>query len=108
MMTRNRTDFNVQGPARSGKRGRNFLPKVIRGGENGYDPEMKQQSSQWKSSQSPHAKKAQQVRSTFKSMLIFSFTVREFFTLSLFLEAKLNQQEARDDVRRKTQTSGAL
>jgi hypothetical protein len=33
--------------------------------------------------------KAGQVRSNFNSMLIFSFTVREFFTHSLFLKAKL-------------------
>jgi hypothetical protein len=41
----------------------------------GYDPDTKQQSSQWKSPQSPRAKKAQQIQSSTKSMLIvFSHT----------------------------------
>jgi hypothetical protein len=35
-----------------------------------YDPETKQQSSQWKSLQSPRAKKARQVWSSTRSMLI--------------------------------------
>jgi histone-lysine N-methyltransferase SETMAR len=37
----------------------------------GYDPETKQQSLQWKSAQSPRSKKARQVRSSAKSILIF-------------------------------------
>jgi hypothetical protein len=36
----------------------------------GNDPETKQQSSQWKTPQSPGAKKAWQVRSSTKNMLI--------------------------------------
>jgi hypothetical protein len=36
----------------------------------GYNPETKQHSSQWKSPQSPRAKRAQQIRSSTKSMLI--------------------------------------
>jgi hypothetical protein len=36
----------------------------------GYDPETKQQSLQWKSPQSPRAKRARQVCSSTKSMLI--------------------------------------
>jgi len=39
----------------------------------GYDPETKQQSSQWKSSNSPRPKKVSQVRSNVKSMLIVLF-----------------------------------
>jgi hypothetical protein len=39
----------------------------------GYDPEKKQQSSQWKSPQSLRAKKAQQVQSSTKSTLIVFF-----------------------------------
>jgi hypothetical protein len=38
-----------------------------------YDPETKQQSSQWKSPQSPRARKAQQVPGSTKSMLIGFF-----------------------------------
>jgi histone-lysine N-methyltransferase SETMAR len=38
-----------------------------------YDAETRQQSSQWKSPQSPRAKKARQVRSSTKSMLIVFF-----------------------------------
>jgi hypothetical protein len=39
----------------------------------GYDSETKQQSSQWKSPQSPRAKKVRQVRSSTNSMLtVFS------------------------------------
>jgi histone-lysine N-methyltransferase SETMAR len=38
-----------------------------------YDPETKQQSSQWKSPQSPRAKKARQVRASTKSMLLVFF-----------------------------------
>jgi hypothetical protein len=39
----------------------------------GYDPETKQQSLQWKSPQSPRAKKAWLVRSSTKSICIFFF-----------------------------------
>jgi hypothetical protein len=51
-----------------------FISRIITGDRSwsyGYDPETKQQSSQWKSPQSPRAKKVQQVRSSTKSMLIF-------------------------------------
>ena len=50
-----------------------FLKRVITGDESwiyGYDPETKQQSSQWKSPSSPRPKKVRQVRSKVKSMLI--------------------------------------
>jgi hypothetical protein len=39
----------------------------------GYDPEAKQQSSQWKSPQSPRAKMVWHVRTSTKSMLIVFF-----------------------------------
>jgi hypothetical protein len=54
----------------------NFISNIITGDETwvyGYDPETKQQSSQWKSPKSPRPKKARQVRSNVKSMLIFFF-----------------------------------
>jgi hypothetical protein len=49
----------------------NFISNIITGDETwvyGYDPETKQQSSQWKSPSSPRPKKARQVRSNGKSM----------------------------------------
>ena len=51
----------------------NVLKKVITGDElwvYGYDPETKQQSSQWKHPDEPRPKKARQSRSHGKSMLI--------------------------------------
>ena len=53
-----------------------FLSNVITGDETwvyAYDPETKIQSSQWKSLGSPRPKKARQVRSNIKSMLICFF-----------------------------------
>jgi hypothetical protein len=63
------------------------LSRVITGDESwiyGYDPDTKQQSSQWKSPNYRRPKKARQVRSKVKSMLIiFSDTKgivhKEFF-----------------------------
>ena len=52
------------------------LEKVITGDESwvyGYDPETKQQSSQWKRPDEPWSKKARQSRSSVKSMLIVFF-----------------------------------
>ena len=57
----------------------NFLSKVIRGNESwcyGYDPENKQASSQWKTPTSLRPKKARQVRSNVKTMLIVFFYVQ--------------------------------
>lgn len=57
----------------------NFFDKIITGDESwcyGYDPEKKQQSSQWKAANSPHPKKARQVKSVVKTMLICFFDVR--------------------------------
>ncbi|GFW64306.1 mariner Mos1 transposase [Trichonephila clavipes] len=53
-----------------------FLKKIITGDETwvyGYDPETKQQSSQWKFLSEPRPKKARQSRSNIKSMLIVFF-----------------------------------
>ena len=55
---------------------RSFLSKVITDDETWvytYDPETKDQPSQWKSLGSPRLKKAGQVRSNIKSMLICFF-----------------------------------
>jgi hypothetical protein len=52
----------------------NFISNIITSDETwvyGYDPETKQQSSQWKSPNSPWPKKAHKVCSNVKSMLIF-------------------------------------
>ena len=52
-----------------------FLSNVITGNKTwvyAYDPETKTQPSQWKSPGSPRPKKARQVRSNIKSMLIRS------------------------------------
>ena len=54
----------------------NVLKKVITGDESwvyGYDPETKQQSSQWKRPDEPRPKKACPSRSHVKSMLIIFF-----------------------------------
>jgi [histone H3]-lysine36 N-dimethyltransferase SETMAR len=53
-----------------------FLSSIITGDETwvfGYDPETKRQSSQWKTPSSPRPKKARQVRSSVKTMLIVFF-----------------------------------
>jgi len=53
-----------------------FLSNVITGDKTwvyAYDPETKTQSSQWKSPGSPRPKKARQVRSNIKSILICFF-----------------------------------
>jgi len=58
----------------------NFLSRVITGDESwlyDYDPETKQQSSQWKMPSSPRPKKARQVHSNIKSMLIIFLTFEE-------------------------------
>jgi hypothetical protein len=53
--------------------------RIITGGESwiyGYDPETRQQSSQWKSPQSPRAENVRQVRSSTKSTLIVFIDVK--------------------------------
>jgi hypothetical protein len=57
----------------------NFISNIIPGDETwvyGYDPETKQQSSQWKSPISPQPKKVHQVRSNGKPMLIVFFNIQ--------------------------------
>jgi hypothetical protein len=57
----------------------NFLSRVITGDESwvyNYDPETKQQSSQWKTPSSPWPKKARQVRSNIKTLLMIFFDIR--------------------------------
>jgi len=69
-----------------------ILSKVVTGDETwcyGYDPEAKQVSSQWKTPDSPKPKKARQVRSNVKNMLISSFMLMEFCTMNFFLLYKL-------------------
>jgi hypothetical protein len=51
----------------------------------GYEPETKQQSSQWRSPQSPRAKKAQKVWSSTMSMLIVFFDVKGIVRVNWFL-----------------------
>ena len=53
-----------------------LFSKVITGDESwcyAYDRETKQQSSEWKSSNSPHPKKTRRVKSNVKTMLISFF-----------------------------------
>jgi histone-lysine N-methyltransferase SETMAR len=57
----------------------NFISNITTGDETlvyGYDPETKQRSSQWTSPNSPWPKKARQVRSNVKSMLIVFFNIQ--------------------------------
>ena len=56
----------------------NFMSSVITGDESwvyGYDPKTKQMSSQWKTASSPRLKKARQVKSNVKTMLIVFFDI---------------------------------
>jgi hypothetical protein len=58
---------------------KNFLSRFLTGDETQvhcYDPQTKQQSSQWKSPSSPCPKKATEVRLNMKSMLVIFLTVR--------------------------------
>lgn len=51
----------------------NFASSIITGDGSlvyGFDPETKQQSSQWETSNSPRPKKARQIRNNVRSMLI--------------------------------------
>jgi hypothetical protein len=52
------------------------MTSVITGDERwlyGHDPETKQMSSQWKTASSPRPKKARQMKSSIKTMLIAFF-----------------------------------
>jgi len=56
-----------------------FLSRVVTGDESwvyGYDPETKRQSSHWKSPTSPRLKKARDVKSNLKSMIINFFDIK--------------------------------
>jgi hypothetical protein len=58
-----------------------FLFRVINGDESwiySYDSEIKQQSSQWKSPNSPRLKKVRQAKSKVKTMLIIFFDIKGF------------------------------
>jgi len=89
-----------------------FMSRVIIGDESwvcGYDPETKQQSSQWKSPGSPRPKKARQSRSVTKSMLIVFFDIRgivhhEFVPNGQTMNAEFYcniLRRLREDIRRK-------
>jgi len=68
-----------------------FLSDVITGDETWvyvYDPETKTQSNQWKSPGSPPPKKARQVRSNMKSILICFFDQKRIVHKELFLLVK--------------------
>jgi histone-lysine N-methyltransferase SETMAR len=71
----------------------NFISNIITGDETwvcGYDPETKQQSSQQKLPNSPRLKKACQVCSNIKSMLIIFSTAKALSTRNLYPLVKLS------------------
>lgn len=89
-----------------------FLSRLITGDETwvyGYDPETKQQSSQWKRPSSPRPRKARQVRSATKSMMIVFFDIkgivhREFLPKGQTVNAEFYctvLKRLREDIRRK-------
>jgi hypothetical protein len=56
-----------------------FVSRIITGDKSwiyGYGPEAKQQSSQWKSPNSPRSKTARDVKSKVNSMLFISFDIK--------------------------------
>jgi hypothetical protein len=64
------------------------LSTVITGDESriyGYDRETEQQSSQWKSPNSPRPKKARRVKNKVKSMLIIFFETKGIVNKEFFL-----------------------
>ena len=73
-----------------------FLSKIITGDESrcyGYDPETKQQSSQWKSALSLRLKKARQVKSNVKTMLICFFDIEGLINFEFVPQGQtVNQQ----------------
>ena len=97
---------------RSLNRDRNLLSKIIAGDETwifGYDPETKNQSSQWKFPGSPRPMKCRQVKSKIKSMLIVFYDHRGIVHREFVPEGQtVNQhfyldvlRRLREDVRRK-------
>ncbi|CAN7982509.1 unnamed protein product [Ixodes pacificus] len=68
----------------------NFMSSVITGDKswvNGYDPETKQMSSQWKTASSPRPKTARQGKSNVKTMLIAFFDIDGLIHHEYVLEA---------------------
>jgi histone-lysine N-methyltransferase SETMAR len=71
----------------------NFISSIITSDETwvyGYDPETKQQLSQWKS-----LKKVHQVRSNVKSMLIFFSTSKQLSTRNSYSLLKLSMASSK-------------
>jgi len=69
-----------------------LFPKVITGDESWcyvYDPETKQQSSEWKSSNLPRPKKGRRIKSNVKTMLTSFLMQTALFTQNSFLTVKL-------------------
>jgi hypothetical protein len=71
----------------------NFIKNIITGDETwvyGYDSEKKLQSSQWETKFSPRPKKAHEVRSNVKTMLIvfFFLILKVFFIMNMCLMDK--------------------
>jgi histone-lysine N-methyltransferase SETMAR len=64
----------------------------------GYGPETKQQSSQWKSPNSPRPKKARQVKSKVKSMLIIFFNIKGIVHKESFLAGQTDNSSYYCDV----------
>jgi histone-lysine N-methyltransferase SETMAR len=89
----------------------NFMSSIITGDESwvyGYDPETKQMSSQWQTQSSPRPKKARQVKSNVKTMLIAFFDIdglvhHEYVPIGQSVNAEFYKtvlQRLRDAVRR--------
>lgn len=89
-----------------------LLSRIITGDESwvyAYDPETKQQSSQWKSPSSPRPQKARQSRSSLKTMLIIFFDIRGIVHREFLPEGQTVNKEfycnilrrLRENVRRK-------
>ncbi|GFU57493.1 uncharacterized protein TNCV_3636581 [Trichonephila clavipes] len=80
-----------------------FMKLIITGDEScvyGYDPETKQQSSQWKTPVSPRPKKARQVRSKIKVMLIVFLMQMELFIMSTLPRTRTSQSLSSRNVSR--------
>jgi hypothetical protein len=70
---------------------KNFFNKIIMGDDSwcfAYDPETKQQSSEWVGETSPQPKKLKFQRSGIKTMLIFFFIFKAYCTKNLYQREK--------------------